>query len=95
MLPELLHGDNSEISSIVGNALQRILGFLGNYLETKMRNGELRHADVPLTTQVIFGSVVGVVLRRQILRDPAALEYSHEQIADSIAETVLTGLMPR
>ena len=94
-LPEVMHGDNPEMTSILGSTILRIIGFLGNYLETKMQNGELRHADVPLTTQVVFGSVVGVVLRRQILRDPVALEYSHEQIADSIVETLLIGLVPR
>jgi hypothetical protein len=35
------------------------------------------------------------VLRRQILRDPVALEYSHEQIADTIVDVVLKGLLPR
>jgi hypothetical protein len=35
------------------------------------------------------------VLRRQILHDPLALQYSHEQMADAVIETVLQGLLPR
>ncbi len=95
ILPEVVHGDNPEMTSILGNTILRIIGFIGNYLETKMQNGELRQADVPLTTQIIMGSVIAFVLRRQIIRDPAALVFSHEQIADSIVETVLKGLLPR
>ncbi len=95
MLPEVVHGDNPEMTSILGSTILRIIEFLGNYLETKMQNGELRHADVPLTTQIILGSVMAFVLRRQIIRDPASLVFSHAQIADSIVETVLEGLLPR
>ncbi len=95
ILPEVVHGDNPEMTSILGNTILRIIGFIGNYLETKMQNRELRQADVPLTTQIIMGSVIAFVLRRQIIRDPAALVFSHEQIADSIVETVLKGLLPR
>jgi AcrR family transcriptional regulator len=95
ILPEVVHGDNPELSSLLGSTFERILSFLGSYLETKMQNGELHQANVPLTTQVIFGSLMGFVLRRQIIRDPAALAFTHEQIADAIVETMLEGLLPR
>ena len=95
VLPEVVHGDNPELTSLLGSTFERILSFLGSYLETKMQNGELRQANVSLTTQVIFGSLMGFVLRRQIIRDPAALAFTPEQIADSIVETALTGLLPR
>jgi hypothetical protein len=35
------------------------------------------------------------VLRRQIIRDPIALQYTQEQIVDAIVDTVLNGLVPR
>ena len=95
ILPEIVHGDNPEMTSLVGGAIMRVLGFIGNYLQAKMQSGELRHTDVSLITQIIFGSLVGFVLRRQIIHDPTVLEYSHEQIADSIVETVVIGLVPR
>jgi len=95
ILPEVMHGDNPEMSSIFGSTILRIIGFLGNFLETKMQNGELRQANVPVTTQIILGSVMAFVLRRQIIRDPVALSFSHEQIANSVVETVLEGLLPR
>ena len=95
ILPELVHGDNPEITALVGGAILRVMDFIGHYLEAKMQSGELRHTEVSVTTQIIFGSVAGFVLRRQIFRDPVALEYSHEQIADSVVETTLIGLVPR
>ena len=95
ILPEIVHGDNPEMTSLVGGAIMRVLGFIGNYLQAKMQSGELRHTDVSLITQIIFGSLVGFVLRRQIIHDPTVLEYSHEQIANSIVETILMGLVPR
>lgn len=95
ILPEIVHGDDPEMTSLVGSALLRVMGFIDSYLEAKMQSGELRHTEVSVTTQIIFGSVMGFVLRRQILRDPVALSFSHEQIANSIVETVLEGLLPR
>src|SRR5690349_10412136 len=56
ILPEIVHGDNPEMTSLVGGALMRVLGFIGNYFEAKMQSGELRHTDVSLITQIIFGS---------------------------------------
>src|SRR5437763_1705536 len=93
MLPEVIH--NPAMRPLAIGVIQRILGFLGNYFEAKMATGELRQMDVGLTTQVLLGSMIAFILRRQVLRDPLALEYSHEQIADAISEIVLKGLLPR
>ena len=93
MLPEMIH--NPAMRPLATSVIQRILAFLGSYFETKMASGELRQLDLGLTTQALLGSVMAFVLRRQILRDPVALEYSHEQIADTIVDVVLKGLLPR
>lgn len=96
-LSEIIHGEiihNPNISQVGAEVLQRVLGFLGSYFETRMEAGELRQADASLTVQVLMGSVMGFVLRRQIIHDAVALEYSHEQIADAVVETVLKGLLP-
>jgi hypothetical protein len=37
---------------------------------------------------------MGFVLRRQIVHDPLALQYTHEQIADAVVDRVLKGLLP-
>jgi hypothetical protein len=47
-----------------------------------------------MVAQVMMSSIMGFVLRRQILRDPLALQYTHEQIVDSIVGTMLHGLLP-
>lgn len=93
MLPEIMH--NPQMTPLVAGLFQRIFGFLTSYLESKMQAGELRCADASLTAQVFLGSVMGFVLRRHIIRDPLALQYTPEQIADAIAETVFTGIAPR
>ncbi len=92
VLPELLSNENPFFVQVVPIAIQRVFGFLGEYLEAQMLLGTLRRADTVLNTQILFGSIVGVVLRRQVLRDPVALEYTQQQIANTITETFLHGL---
>ncbi len=93
LLPEIVH--NTELAPIIFPMIQRILGFLGNYFEAQVEKGALRRVDGVSTAQVMVGSVLIFVLRRQILQDPIALEYSHEQIAEVVSETVLQGILPR
>ncbi len=93
LLPEIAH--NSEIASITASFIQRILGFLGTYFEKQVEKGALRPINGVLTAQVAIGSVLAFILRRQIVCDPVALEYTHEQIANAVCETVLQGILPR
>jgi AcrR family transcriptional regulator len=92
-LPEVIH--NPDMSQLGAGVLQRGLAFLASYFASKMQAGELRQGDASLTAQVCIGSVIGFVLRRQIIHDAVALVYSHEQITDAVVETVLKGLLPR
>jgi len=92
VFPELIYNPN--MRQIAMGIIQRVIGFLGGYFESKMEIGELRRADPALTAQVLLGSVMAFVLRRRIIRDPIALQYSQEQMADSLVETVLKGLLP-
>ena len=94
MIPELLH-HNSVMSVIPTSLFPRLFDFLGNYVEAKVASGELRPLDVSLTVQTLVSSAMGFLLRRQILRDPLALEYTHEQIAYAITEPFLKGILPR
>jgi len=76
--------------------LMRALSFLGSYIEAKVATGELRAVGDPMgVAQVIVGSMIGFFLRRQILRDPAALAYTQEQVVELIIGTTLQGLLPR
>jgi len=93
LLPEIVH--NQEFVQIPLSFFQRLVEFLSNYLQAQIDKGRLRQVDVSLTAQVFIGSVMGFVLRRQVLRDPVALQYSHEQIADAVVGTVLNGVVPR
>jgi AcrR family transcriptional regulator len=93
LLPEIVH--NPEMASIASSMIQRILEFLGSYVEKQVGKGALRPIDGVLTAQVTIGSVLAFVLRRQIIGDPVALAYTHEQIAEAVSETVLQGILPR
>lgn len=95
LLPEVIHGDNPAFAQLLPGVIQRILGFIGAFLERKMASGELRQADVALTAQVFIGAMIAFVLRRQIIRDPVALAYTQEQVVDSVVETFLQGMLPR
>jgi AcrR family transcriptional regulator len=93
MIPEVIR--NPEVTPLVAGFFQRLIGFLTSYFESKIETGELRRTDASLAAQVFIGSIIGFLLRRHIVRDPLALQYSHEQIADAVVETVLSGLIPR
>src|SRR6266567_4493240 len=93
MRPEIVH--NPEMTPMVAGFIQRVMGFLTSYLESKMEAGELRRSDASLAAQVFLGSVMGFVLRRHIIRDPLALQYTPEQIADAIVDTLFSGIAPR
>lgn len=93
MLPELVY--NPDVPPLAAGFIQRILTFLAGYLSSKMETGELRRTDPALTAQILLGSMIAFVLRRHIMRDPIALQYTHEQIASAVIETVIEGLLPR
>lgn len=90
LLPELIH--NPSLAAVPVVFFQRIIGLLTGYFEMKVASGELRPIDASMTVQVFFGSLMGFVLRRHIIRDPLALACSHEQIADAIVDTVMNGI---
>ncbi len=93
LIPEVVH--NPTIASLPQAAIQEATHFLENYLEMKMVQGTLRPGSPALIAQTLLGCVIGFVLRRQILRDPVALQFTHEQIVESIVSTTLQGLLPR
>ena len=93
MIPELLH--NPAKFTLPVSLFPRLFRFIGNYVEAKIASGEIRPLDVSLTVQTLVGCMMGFVLRRQLLRDPLALEYTHEQLALAITDSFLKGLLPR
>jgi len=92
-LSELLH--NPKASMLGMPAIQEGIKFLEDYLRAKMKRREIRKTDPALTAQLILGSIMDIVLIRQILRDPAMLAYSHEQIVDTSVKLALDGLLVR
>lgn len=95
LLPEMLHGA-TEAAPIILSFFQRIIAFLSNYLKVQVTKGKVRaDLDVDTATQVFVSSMIGMVMRRQIMRDPGVLQYTHEEIAQAILGTFLEGIRPR
>ena len=95
LLPEVMHDVHNVDSQIVQTAqgaFQRIGIFLSKYLEAKIAIGELQHFAVQPTAQLLISSLIGFVLRRQILHDPTVLMLTHEQIADVISSAIVNGV---
>jgi len=95
MLPEIIHSDDPYLSQTVTDIFGRVVEIVSAYFAAKVRSGELRPLDAALTAQVLVGSVIGFVLRRQLIRDQLALALTQEQIVDAIMETMLQGILPR
>jgi AcrR family transcriptional regulator len=93
LMPEMLHGAG-EIAPIVSDFFQRLVDFVGQYLQIQLATGHLRaDLNVEMTTQLLVSSVVGVVMRRQIMRDPRMLNYTHEEIAQAVLGTILPDML--
>ncbi len=93
MVPEAIH--NEAVSPLIANALREVVSSLSSYFAARMEQDELRQADSMLVAQTFLGSVMAFVLRRHVLRDPLALQYSQQEIADIVVTTILEGLLPR
>ena len=93
ILPEVIH--NPAISPIGTDLFQQVVDLLSKYLSSKMESGELRQTDPTRSAHVFISSMMGFVLRRQVLRDAGVLALSHEEIANALIDTVLNGLLPQ
>ncbi|HEX7735711.1 MAG TPA: helix-turn-helix domain-containing protein [Ktedonobacteraceae bacterium] len=94
LLPEMLHGSTS-VSPITLDFFQRIIGFVSHYLQIQVTRGTVRaELDLHATAQAMVSALIGMVLRRQIIRDPGVLQYSHEEIAQTLLQTFGRGIQP-
>jgi AcrR family transcriptional regulator len=95
ILPEMLH-DATQVPPIALSFIQRVITFLSNYLKIQAVKGTVRaDLDVERTIQVMVSSMMGIVLRRQVMRDPNLLQYTQEEIIQTILDTILQGIKPR
>ncbi len=94
VLPEVLH--RPEIVAPFNGFAQRLLAFIGGYLQMQMARGTLR-ADLNLDTAIhaLIGCVITLVVRRGILCDPQVMGYTHEELARTVVQTVLQGMQAR
>ncbi|GCE48641.1 TetR family transcriptional regulator [Thermosporothrix hazakensis] len=93
VLPEILY--NPAMQPVGSGIIDEEITFLSSYFERQMSIGKIRKADPRLAAQTLMGCVIGSVLRRHIFHDPQALQYTREQLVDSILDVTLQGLLPR
>ena len=94
LLPEMLHGA-TEVAPIALSFFQRVIAFFSNYLKVQATRGSVRaDLDVDAAAQVIASSMIGIVMRRQIMHDPSVLKYTHEEIMQAILGTLSQGIKP-
>ncbi|MEO8611034.1 MAG: TetR/AcrR family transcriptional regulator [Chloroflexota bacterium] len=91
-IAEVLYNPN--VASVGFSAMGEVVGFLEHYMAAKMKSGEIRSADPALMVQLFGGSLMAMVIRRQFMQDPLALQYTHEQIVDGVVTMTLHGLLP-
>jgi AcrR family transcriptional regulator len=92
-LPEAIYNPSS--NTIGASAIHEATEFLESYLTAKMSSGELRQTDAGLITHLLLGCMMDFALRRQVLRDPETLRYSHDEIVDCLIDMAMLGLAPR
>ncbi|GER84045.1 MAG: TetR/AcrR family transcriptional regulator [Thermogemmatispora sp.] len=93
VLSELLHGE--EIPLLPGLFLPRIIDVLQRYLRLQQAKGALRpEMSIEETAQVLLSAMMGLVMRRQVLRDASVLRYSHEELVSLVLKALLPGLLP-
>ena len=76
-------------------AMQEVVAYFEKAFTTKMDSGELRRTDAKLAVELFIGSIMNLMLRRQIMRDPQALQYSRALLVDGAVSNMLLGLLPR
>ncbi len=92
-LPEMIH--NPAIAPLGLPMIHEAVAHLADYLDSKMDLGELRRTDARLAAAIFMGSIMDLVLMRQVAHDPVLLAYSHKQLVDHLITTTLQGLIPR
>ncbi len=90
-LPEAIYNIGSAQFGVP--AIREATRFMENYLAAKMESGELRKTDAALTTHLLLGCMMDFALRRQVLKDPETLRYSHEEIVDGLVDMAMNGLV--
>jgi len=91
-LPEVIY--HPEVVPIGVANFEEGTRFVEGYLAAKMESGELCKTDPALVTRIVMGSVMNIALLRQVLHDPIALQYSQDQIIESVVSLALHGLLP-
>ena len=77
---------------------EKFVSLLKVFLPEAMHHGnlgELRPANAALTSHLLLGGLMDLVLRRRVIHDPTVAGFTAEQIADNVVSTALHGLLPR
>jgi len=90
-LPEAIY--HPEIAPLLTAIISQGSSFMEGYLASKMESGEVRKSDPQLVTDLVMGSVMNIVLRRQVLHDPLVMGYTQDQIVEGLVSLTMNGLL--
>jgi AcrR family transcriptional regulator len=91
ILPEVLKVQEGGL--IVQSLILRMLNFLRGYLQHQAELGRIAPTtNLDFAMHAILGSMITMVMRRQILRDHSVLALSQSEIASGIVNTVFNGI---
>ncbi len=97
MMRTNVHDKPCGVAGEAGRKRMRAFGLqigeaLGQYLDAQMEQGTLRAVDTKLTAQLMASAIVQLVICRA-LNDESLERYSLQQLADSISDVFLHGLL--
>lgn len=89
-LPEVIR--NPQIVPAGTNTIQKITETIAQSIDTKMKNGDLRAGNPALIAQIFVGALMDIILRSKIMKEKAVMDFTDEQIVDSLVELTMIGI---
>ncbi len=94
-IPELLY--NAEVIKLLRTKLiGQLVGFFSGYYTRQQELGRAgSHVDPTFLAQMTLSCLVGFVMRRHIVGDPTACQYSHQEPEILMTTIILNGIEAR
>lgn len=83
---------NPQIIPTGTNTIQKITETITKSLDTKMKSGDLRAGNPALIAQIFVGALMDIVLRNKIIKEKGVMNFTDEQIVNSLVELTMRGI---
>jgi AcrR family transcriptional regulator len=93
--PELLYG-GAVTEPLRLQLFGEVVGFFRDYFVRQQERGLVKSdADPTFVAQMTLSCLAGFIVRRNIMRDPTVMHYSHHELATLLTKTILSGIEAR